>query len=853
MATFDQDSLFDDDTGCSDCANCPLKGRKQYTCKTRKGSILLIGDRPLDGDLDAELALQGSGWDGLFNQIDYLGYPAQDVSTAYAIPCTGAFGEKDGDRAALSCHNRIMDTVRESGAKVIVPMGRLAILALIGPRFIGRISKAGPDSLIGYQIPDQELGRWVCSTYAYSDTLNDKAVQERKRFSEHLGAAMKLVTADFPVHNFETEIITKIPHAIEAIQQVEAEGVPLTFDYETTGLKPYRTGHRIVCASMTLNNKGIAFPFAEFASIEPKFLQAWSSLMASTKARKIAHNMQFEQEWTRVRGGGVIIPADAWNWDTQLAAHCLDNTAPTGLKWQVYAKAGLLGWDDKVDQYITTARGDEDRLFGANAFNCIDDCPMEDLLQYNAVDSAVAHYLYKQQRKEMRNAPESLQYPGTSIRDGFALFMQASPELSNMTTTGMLINVPYLRKAVEVQGKKVTHFDHVIEDAKETMDFRAQFGQAFNPAQDEHVRKMLYSVLDLPKTRKGEAIDEYGMRAAGHPLADTILARRKASKLHSTYLVGFAREMTDGLIHPNFNLSNVVTFRSSSSNPNFQNLPKRDKATMKIIRSAVIARPGRILKEYDYKGIEVSFSACVTKDPKLIEYVSDPTTDMHRDIFMDTFMCSAPEVRKPWRSAIKGWVTFPTFYGSIPEQMAPVIWEEMDDDLRDLCASGGRGLTSEAALLKHLKDAHELFWDVRFPVYKQWKFDQLKFYKKHGYVDQVSGFRCRGSMGFNDLGNYPIQGPAFHGLLWTATNVMPVIRKLPEPPLALGQIHDALVLDMYPEQEAIVDATMEEYGCNRMRKKFPWVTVPLTVESEVSAIDGNWAEMHESTTLRSTL
>ena len=81
---------------------------------------------------------------------------------------------------------------------------------------------------------------------------------------------------------------------------------------------------------------------------------------------------------------------------------------------------------------------------------------------------------------------------------------------------------------------------------------------------------------------------------------------RKLEKIKGTYLEAFVREQTDGFIHPFYNLHNVRTYRSSSADPNFQNIPKRDKESMKICRRAILPRPGHMLVEADFSALEVN-------------------------------------------------------------------------------------------------------------------------------------------------------------------------------------------------------------------------------------------------------
>ena len=79
---------------------------------------------------------------------------------------------------------------------------------------------------------------------------------------------------------------------------------------------------------------------------------------------------------------------------------------------------------------------------------------------------------------------------------------------------------------------------------------------------------------------------------------------KKLKKARSTYLRGILRETVDGFIHPFFNLNLVITYRSSSDHPNFQNIPVRNAEIKKPLRY-VIARPFELASLWRERGGQV--------------------------------------------------------------------------------------------------------------------------------------------------------------------------------------------------------------------------------------------------------
>ena len=69
------------------------------------------------------------------------------------------------------------------------------------------------------------------------------------------------------------------------------------------------------------------------------------------------------------------------------------------------------------------------------------------------------------------------------------------------------------------------------------------------------------------------------------PFIHKLLEYRKWAKIHDTYLSQYRSEIVDGRMHAYTNLNRVDTFRTSMSDVNLQNIPKRDKEVKKLLRS----------------------------------------------------------------------------------------------------------------------------------------------------------------------------------------------------------------------------------------------------------------------------
>jgi DNA polymerase I-like protein with 3'-5' exonuclease and polymerase domains len=92
----------------------------------------------------------------------------------------------------------------------------------------------------------------------------------------------------------------------------------------------------------------------------------------------------------------------------------------------------------------------------------------------------------------------------------------------------------------------------------------------------------------------------------------------------------------------------------------------------------------------------------------------------------------------------------------------------------------------------------------------------------------------------NDATNYPIQGSAFHCLLWSFIELDRIQREEKWDSRLIGQIHDAIVLDIEPSEMEHVMKTVKRVTCVDLPRKWPWIIVPLDVEAEVCEVDRPW-------------
>ncbi len=450
----------------------------------------------------------------------------------------------------------------------------------------------------------------------------------------------------------------------------------------------------------------------------------------------------------------------------------------------------------------------------------------------------------------------------------FKLMMQGTLAFSDIEEHGMRIDVDYLDRMIEKTSSKIKELEVSLREDDVYRIWRKQFGAKSDLGSRTQLGTVIFKELEVEckhftKTGRPKT-DADALEDVDFPFVKKWNNFEKLKRLKATFLMGIKRETVNEFLHPFFNLHLAITYRSSSSEPNFQNLPNRDPRQARIIRRAFIPRENHVLVESDYSAIEVRGAACYHKDPTMLKYIEDDY-DLHKDMAAEIYLLKNKQVSKPIRHMGKNGFVFPSFYGDWYFSMCQNLWTAIDRDkltltdgtllrdhlnekgmteLGDLKTSEGKIVSPRKGTFEsHLQKVEDNFWNKRFPVYTQWKQDWWEQYLKNGYFAMKTGFIAKGVYKRNQVINSPIQGASFHCLLWSMIRLHKWLKKNKMKSMIVGQIHDSIVADVHKDE---LDDYLE--NANRImsediRKEWDWIIVPLAVEHEVAV--KNWYEKKE--------
>jgi hypothetical protein len=288
----------------------------------------------------------------------------------------------------------------------------------------------------------------------------------------------------------------------------------------------------------------------------------------------------------------------------------------------------------------------------------------------------------------------------------------------------------------------------------------------------------------------------------------------------------------DGLLHPSYTTMHVATFRTSATDTNIQNWPKRRH---REFRKQVVAPPGHIILSCDEGQIQGRIYGMASKDPVLCQSFIDKE-DIHShwlgkliDIYPEYFdrlrhklnLETAPEavLRKKGRDLIKTDFVFASLFGTTAENCAErtgIPFAVISDLLGD-------------------------FW-ARFHVAKKWLNARRAEYRDTGGVRTLNGQMRFGVM----TGNEPIIQPIQNG---EAVIILDCQNELQKMAIERNDmyfmprinVHDDLTF-IVPDQDDLIEYYLDIITEVMTKIRYRWQIVPLIVEASVGY---NWGEMEE--------
>lgn len=490
------------------------------------------------------------------------------------------------------------------------------------------------------------------------DTLQNKFVLKQIGFiKEHLKNYHSFI-----VNPYE---IIKVDEPNDFYKQYMAYEGEMAWDTETSSLDHFDPNFRVGCITISFDgNKGYYLPFDD--NTDRRLL----SKFFKNKYQILANGKYDVKAMLRSRVSNARVDEDI-----TILAHLLNTERQkSGLKtlaWYV----GLGGYDSTLDKALKDYKC-ETYL----------DIPEKILMQYAGMDAIATFRIWKWLKKDL--VPKQ-----QMIYDTYKKYIiPVIPVFTKAEMRGMDIDVDYMNKLNADIKSELKEAERAIQE---------KLGTKFNINSNKQLGEVLerkgFPLVDRKKDggyKTGAAQLEF-WRRKGFDVATDLLNYRGLIKLKTSFVgeiaeevdqvdtflgkgstagekvEGLAKYIANGVIHGTFSPARTNSYRSSSQNPNFQNIPKSGYAG-KRVRPLFACPEDYYICETDQSGFQLRIGAIYSGDAVMKDIFLNRGGDMHsitaqgvfcRNISLEEFLTKKnEEPYKTYRNKAKA-VNFGFLFG----------------------------------------------------------------------------------------------------------------------------------------------------------------------------------------------
>lgn len=621
------------------CDECPFKDRRVALTTTPTGGAV-SGDRKIafvSRSPGYHEAMQGRSFAGPSGKVlDHMlvrqGITRDQILATNVVLCQSEGREDKGwDKAVECCNPRLESELAE--CDTVIAGGSEAAEVLVD-RFVS----IGVDR--GYVHHRDGLGgkkqRVVVTNNPAIVLRDDSSYPELVR--DFRLAINPLPKPKLPDVIWFDDVRKATEAAGKVIEQIERAGdIIVSTDIEARGTENIKNAGlrhtaQVVCAGFSIRPER-AVVFGEAPCLDDTFRQGvLKRLFEISQARYLWHNGKYDIKVLRTNGINARVDED-----TMLLSWCLDERPGNpesgagghSLEWLLKDE---LGWP-KYEPYSVTHFKKTGELPSPQA--------RKDLYEYNGMDTAGALGLFpgfiaRAKADNVYDRP----YKHSLLRLSEAF---ARTELQgNLFDSDRACDIleaevwPKLRD-IRNEAREMVHIPTLnLNSTKQTGELLYEnWGLSHNLQRPKIERKGKRSVDAKVREEilRGDYTIHPGInRTAVGQFVQLFDDFKSLDKQRGQYFQGLVlRRSADGRIYTNFKIHGTESGRTSSDNPNMQNIT-RTKDGMPSIRSAFIADPGCLFVSADLSQAELRAIAVLSGDDSLRNVYLDTTRSLHREV-----------------------------------------------------------------------------------------------------------------------------------------------------------------------------------------------------------------------------
>ena len=832
-----------------DCTLCKLHQSAQVVCQ------LGFGSKTPEVMVVSKMA-NGKEWQAdLEQELSDMGL---DLRTAYftqAVKCR-TFDQDPSNGDIKTCKSYLDEEIAALKPKFILALGNEALLATAG--------RSGITKYRG-RIFNHPSGAEVIPTVSPSAVKRNPG--QRPGYLADLRLFVNRVRGvanGIPKPNY-TVIDTR--EKLDSLKRALSITSRMDFDVETAGGDYFNDTGVIVSLSATCVIKTKDGPKRYVFALplhhpESPWRRRWKAVLQylAPELSKIkdttAHNGPYDAKWMIKYGCDIRL-----KFDTLLGLHLLNENIQKGLKPACQARLGVEPWGIDTKDLLTK--------------------PLDQILQYNVLDTWYMYHLREQVEQELRAQPRLWKVFKYVMMDGVN-------ELVRSEMRGIWLDVERLKERTPIMEQK-------LKDIEEAIMIRAGLsdglGTTFRPdlvepelaVEDWPIQKilktrgpvyaepnfnaskfarwMLFEHLELPVLERGKdkangdpgdpSMAEGVMLAlkANHPVVPLMLERVEYQKTLSSFFHPYAELYDeDHRIHTNFKMAGTVTGRLSSGKNdedkisavrgklrgvNLQQVPRSP-----FVRGVFGTPPGWSFVESDYSQIELRIVAFLSRDPTML-HLYKTGADIHLATAASVLGIPPSQVTKDDRKKAKA-VNFGFVYGMGWRKFIQTAFEKYQSVF-----------TEEEA-----RAVRTAFFD-QFSGLQPWHQRQRRLVNKYGRVQSPIGrIRHLPDIYSPDEGvraeaerqaiNSPVQSFGSDLAVMSMVQINRKFRKKGIEGHCIGLVHDAVNYEIRDDHLAkalpIIKDTMEDMSL--IKKKFGvHVDIPILADLKVGRYWGDAREI----------
>lgn len=690
--------------------------------------VMIVGEAPgAEEDAKNTLFIGGSG-KFLNTVLQKVGIKKYVVTNVFK--CRPPDNETPTFAVAKKCAPFLAEEIHKYRPDVIVPLGKAAYSILRGSGKHSISKDVGVVSEVTLHLHDDVEDHRV-----YIFPMNHPAYILRKpeKSDEYTRNFVKLRNflddprtlkspEDFDILGVTDE--RSLKRAIRRFNKTKSS--LLAFDIETNRLSPHYPDSDIISISFSFNRKSaIVFPMRENkdAPFYKKKLGVIKQLLTDPGWGKIAHNGKFDRLWVWKYWGFRPRPMAA---DTLLAHYGIvtETKGTHGLKKLSADLLNFMNYDVKGN--VQEATGADKQAKSVLDYSVLDD---DMLIRYNGMDTIATMGVHHELMYELRNKKGKER----KFRRALVNFLnQASDAFLDVERNGMKVDLDIAHEVLNYYQKKRSEAKWDMNHLKKVVNFKNNLPEKtkFNINSSKQLRTLLFDkkYFGFPPqsfTARGEEEAEtQGWTSPQDPevplefvstnaetltalsnlknseICQKIMDFRLYEKLIGTYLEPYIERASCNIgnyINARFNLHVTSTGRSSSEDPNFQNIPNKSQGDIK--RLIVSRFRSGIIVSQDYSQIELRILASLSQDPVMLDSYRSGE-DLHRKTALAILNMTNEEYetlpkheQKKWRTVAKR-INFGIAYGTGPGTIVSLLHSEnifltlTDDDVSEMKRRG---------------------------------------------------------------------------------------------------------------------------------------------------------------------